>query len=432
MVSQAPAVGRPAPARHKRYAGLFSALKKVRWSISYVALLVYLVVITTYVWAGIGPYVMGLALIALAVEMKVRMTPVLALLGLLVIWAFLTHYSSPWPGNARSTVITAGKVWLVALVATSNLTERKRVRLFMLVFVAAFAMYPARGALFNYFLGGYTIFGRALWNYIYSNPNDLAALALLQVSLAAAIYVAEPAGWYRKGAIAALVVLPIVVLLTQSRGAFVGLLMFALLTFTTQRRKARLLGFAAVVALAAYLILPDTALERFTMVRTIGMGGSETLGALDDQGSAQQRYEIWQTARRIIADNPLTGVGYGNYALANGTYSPELGNRDSHSTYLNLLAEVGIPGFLIFASLIGVTIWRAEITRRQVRARNPVLSQQIRFLELGLAGFLLAGIFASYAKLTFLYVQLVLIWALTDLARRELRPPARAYRRGVG
>ena len=44
-------------------------------------------------------------------------------------------------------------------------------------------------------------------------------------------------------------------------------------------------------------------------------------------------------------------------------------------------------------------------------------------ISLGLVGFLLSGIFASYGKLTFLYLQLVLIWVLCDLAASRLSGP---------
>jgi hypothetical protein len=52
---------------------------------------------------------------------------------------------------------------------------------------------------------------------------------------------------------------------------------------------------------------------------------------------------------------------------------------------------------------------------------------QLLALELGLLGFLLAGIFGSFAKLSFLYIQLATLWLVTDLAKNErLAGPAPA------
>jgi probable O-glycosylation ligase (exosortase A-associated) len=411
------------------FSGMFSALKGVRWSLAYAGMLFYTVIITTYTFQGFGTIVMAATLIAVLLEPKIRFTGLLAWFGALLVWAYVTHFSSMWPEASRAALTNIGKVWLIAFVASNTLTDRKRIRLFMLLWVLAYALYPARGAIFNYFLAGYTIFGRAVWNHIYRNPNDLAALTLLHVSIAAAIFVGERKGLYKVGAIAALVVLPMIVLLTQSRGAFVGLMLFGAVAFTTHRRKARLIGFAAILLVAAWLLLPSSAWDRFSMVSAIGKGGSEVLEELDDHGSAAQRYEIWDTAERIIADNPVSGVGWGNYARANAWYSRELGARDAHSTYYNLISEVGFVGFAIFVCLIGTVLLRAERTRRSIQSWDPIRAQQIRYLELGLIGFLAAGIFASYAKLTFLYLHMVLIWTLCSIPRP--RRPAASHSRST-
>jgi O-antigen ligase len=410
-------VAGPRTSKESWFSGWFSALKGVRWSLAYVGLLLYTVIITTYAFGG-GAIVMGISVFAVLLEPKIRLTGMLAWFGGLLVWAFLTHFGSLWPAGSKEALTNLGKVWLIAFVATSTLTDRKRIRLFMLLSVAAYALYPVRGALFNYFLGGYTIFGRALWNHIYRNPNDLAALTLLQLSIAAALYVSEPKGPYKLGAMAALLVLPLLILLTQSRGAFVGLLFFAGAAFTAHKKKVRLVALGAGLLLGAWLVLPSSAWERFSMVSVIGQGGSEVLEELDDRGSAAQRYAIWGTARRIIADNPVQGVGWGNYARANAIYSPQLGARDSHSTYLNLLAEVGVTGFLLFVALIAAVVLKAETSRKRIVKWDPLLAQQIRFLEIGMLAFLVAAVFASYAKLTFFYFHLALIWALCSL-----RPP---------
>jgi hypothetical protein len=80
---------------------------------------------------------------------------------------------------------------------------------------------------------------------------------------------------------------------------------------------------------------------------------------------------------------------------------------------------VGFPGLLLFLVLIAAAVARAEVVRRKLRERDPIAAQQLRLLVLGLVGFLIAGIFASYARLTFLYVHLVLIWVLGEASLRH-------------
>jgi probable O-glycosylation ligase (exosortase A-associated) len=404
----------------------------VQWTPSYAALLLYVVIITTY-RIGFGSIVIAVALLGLVLEKRLRLSGLMWWLGALFIWAAVSQFTSPWPEVVRAELIEFLKVALIVLVATTTLNSRARVRLFMIVSLAAFAMYPARGAIFNYFLGGYSLLGRAIWNNIFANPNDMAAFTLLQLSVAAAIFVREPRGIYRLGAAAALIVTPLVILLTQSRGGFLGAGVFALLAFTTYRKKARLIGLFAVVGVAALFVLPASAWDRLGMVKTIGQGGTETLSTLEDDGSAQQRYDIWQTSFRIISDRPVEGIGWGAYGLGNAMYSPRLGARDTHSTYFNIAAEIGVPGLLIFLGLLTATIGRSRRAQKALSVTDPDAAQQIRFVTLGLIGFLVAAVFATYSGITLFYLHVGLVWALTDTHLRSVpsRPVPVRRRRGA-
>ncbi len=57
--------------------------------------------------------------------------------------------------------------------------------------------------------------------------------------------------------------------------------------------------------------------------------------------------------------------------------------------------------------------------RRRVRYVYREGALQLRFLELGLLCFLVAGIWGSYSKLTFLYIHIALIWAVATVCERE-------------
>lgn len=393
----------------------------IQWSLSFAALLVYLFVIVTY-QLRIGDFVMALALIGLVFEKKgIRVPGLLIMLTLWLLWALLGWLASPWSALVYERIEVLWKLTLITLVAVAALNDRNRIRIFILAFVLFFALYPARGTLFNYFIGGYSIFGRAIWNFIYRNPNDLAALTLLQLSMAAGLLVTERNKLFRRAALVAVVTLAIVILLTQSRGVFIGLVGFGVLALAGEQRRARAIAVGGVIALTAVLLLPGDAWDRFGALGTLGTSGTEAFETMDDQGSAEQRFEIWKTAVRIIQDNIFTGTGMGTYGEANALYSPNLGARDTHSTYLNVLAETGAPGLLIFFGMIAAAVIPTERVRRRIKKLQPRSAQQLYFLELGLLGFMLAGVFASYAHLTFLYLHLAIMWGLATAHATELR-----------
>jgi O-antigen ligase len=304
---------------------------------------------------------------------------------------------------------------------------------FIVLFLLFFALYPARGTIFNY-LWGLKYFGRAVWNFIYRNPNDLAAITLLQFSMAVGLLKSEHRGWFKRGALAATIVLPLVILFTQSRGALIALIFVS--TFAVAKEIRKLKSFMLIVVMAAVIAMaaPSGVWDRLGGLRAAG--DVENLGEVDPDGSAEQRFQIWRVSWLIIADNPISGTGFGTYptvheryAAANSTVLPLAGGRrDTHSTYFNLAATVGIPGLAIFLITMGVTLLQADRVRRRCRDLLPSAADQLFFLELGLIGFLMAGIFASYAKISFLWIHLALLYAVTKACESDLRQITSARR----
>jgi O-antigen ligase len=215
------------------------------------------------------------------------------------------------------------------------------------------------------------------------------------------------------------------ILLTQSRGALIGLV-FALVLFFLMHssgKRVRTLLSALALGVLVLPLVPDSAWERFSGLKFLT--STETVAEADPEGSAEARYHIWRVARTLISEHPATGVGLGAYNTAHSQYAPRLnvppaalGNKDTHSTYLNVAAETGLFGALIFLAMIAVVMVDADVTRR--RARRTYRAQQLLALELGLLAFMLAGIFGSFAKLSSLYVQLTFIWVTARLTKHEL------------
>lgn len=424
-----------------------SELRLVDWDLGYVAFLGFILAIVTYL-LPIGEVAMGVALVALLFQTGgFRGTAPLWVLALLVAWAAIGYTSTQYPEVVSEQLLGFLKLWLIALVAVNVLRTRSQIRFFLIFFIACFALYPARGAIFNYFIVGYRLFGRALWNNAYGNPNDLAALSFLPLAIAAGLYVTERKGWVKFGALVSLFVIPLLILITQSRGAFLALVIVVGLglaghrALADHRRIIRIVTVGGLFAMLAVAIVPDTAWERFSGLRTAT--STENLSSVDEEGSAQQRFDIWRTAGQIIDDHPFQGVGLGAYQEAHDQYAmrdPTLpdGKRDAHSTYLSILAETGYPGLLLFLTMLGITFYRVEKARRAAKLILPKTTQQVFYMELGLLAYLLAGIFGTFALLSFLYIHLALTWVLartleqeTDEIKRMARHDAAKSARGL-
>jgi hypothetical protein len=90
----------------------------------------------------------------------------------------------------------------------------------------------------------------------------------------------------------------------------------------------------------------------------------------------QGRVVLAHAALKVSAAYPLFGVGIGRFSTVAGAYlSPEmrqpLEHENAHNNFLQLLAELGLAGFLPFAWILGLLGWRVLVA---VRIGNAVLA----------------------------------------------------------
>ena len=405
----------------------------VQWSLTYVGFLGYIYAITTYRFP-IGDVSIVIALLGLlTMKEPVRVPGLLKGLAVFLLWGVLGWALSDYPNLVYLRLNAMVKLWLIALVAANALRTRQQLRFFLVFWLGCFALYPVRGAFFNYYLYGETLYGRALWNYIFSNPNDLGAYCILQLAMALGLHAIEGKGPVRLSTRIGLLLVPLLILLTKSRGAFLGFSVFLLFALWGQKRRGRAIGITLLLASAVIAIAPKNTLDRVFALRNIEASGS--VAAADDEGSAEQRYEIWKVARRMIRENPIAGVGLGAYPMAHdlvsrqAQFSPSAwGRRDTHSTYLNVIAESGFVGFAIFVGAYLATFLSVEATRRKLRKLRPHSAQVLYAMEVGGVGFFVAALFASMAHLSFLVLHVITMWSVAELMKREVASAAAARR----
>jgi O-antigen ligase len=222
-------------------------------------------------------------------------------------------------------------------------------------------------------------------------------------------------------------VLPLIVLLTQSRGALIALAVTLVVGFWRQRRHIKPRHALALLCLGGLLaaLAPKGVWERLGGLRHAT--DEQGIEAMDAEGSARGRWEIWKIAVRIIGSSPISGVGYGAYGVAHSELAFKLdveggaqGQRDTHSTLLKVTAETGIVGLALFIGIVGSVVVFAERVRRRARRTLPTAARQLLFLELGILAFHIAGIWGSYANISFTYLHLALVWTFAESCRQQL------------
>jgi len=194
-----------------------------------------------------------------------------------------------------------------------------------------------------------------------------ASLQIRQGSLYPALHRLERRGWIKRAAQVGVVLLPLLVLMTQSRGGFIALALFSICCIVGQwsqlrqvldpTRRLRLVLTLLAVVFAVAFFAPDGVWARVAGLQHLTT--TDQLDQVDQEGSARQRFEIWRVANKIIRENSLTGIGVGAYPQAHAVYArgeefdpTAAGTRDTHSTYLNVLAETGVPGAIAFFGVV--------------------------------------------------------------------------------
>ena len=413
-----------------------SPFRQVRWTIPFIAILGYILAVTSYRFPIAEVSVIVGLLGVLLSGQRMRVPSLIVLLGTYLVWCIIGYAQTRYTIVVWDKLLNQARVALIMLLAANAIRTRAQVRFFLVFLLGCYAFFPVRGAFANYFIYGETLFGRAKWNQVFANPNDLASLTLLQLSIAAGLVITEPKGWVKWCAAIGVALLPLLMLFTQSRGALIALGVFTLIALIGQRRRLRaILGARrlrrvwvalAVTSVIVVLAAPKDVWERMSGLRH--MTSTETLTEVDPEQSARQRFEIWKVASTIALDHPVTGVGLGAYPYAHFVYARRdvfdpigRGFRDAHSTYLTVLAETGIPGFVIFAALVGASFVHSDRWRRRCRKHLPRASLQIFYLELGLATYLIAGIWSSVAHLAFTYLHLTIMYVVAEMHGHELR-----------
>ncbi len=404
----------------------------VDWSLGYIAFLGYVFIISSYV-VNIGQILMITAILAVTFGggERWRLHPALIVFTLFIVEVALTYKVTQYAYYDTKPLQDILKVLLITAVAVAVLNSRARIRFFMFWYLAAFAMYPVRGGVFNWFFYRATTQGRVAWNNLFENPNDFAALMIFPLGICVAVLCTERTKLVKQAAFAGLAVMPMVIFMTQSRGAIlaIGGGVFAFFLLQGKGRMKSFLSLAGI-AVVVFIFAPRDVWTRMANLKSAASGGN--LRDAGDSNSAAQRFEIWKVAWAVHQDFPIVGVGWAGYPIAHSDFARRTGfekfargARDAHNTYLTLLTETGWVGFLLWSTMIGIIVSGAIKAMRRVRQFRPDYALQIKMLLLALLSYGMAGVFGSFGAMSFTYIHLATIIAATIVTNNEVNALAR-------
>ncbi len=239
----------------------------------------------------------------------------------------------------------------------------------------------------------------------YADPNFYSQATLVTVAIGLGRFIGDPARWVRILGIAAAGTAALAVVLSFSRGGMLGLIAVLLLAAFFHRPQPSMLAGVGLVMLALAAAIPASYQQRVTTLTSAvpGIAAEDEVGDVSVRGRTSEVIAGLQMFR----DNPLLGVGPGNYPARYQEYSRALGidprreDREAHSYYVEIAAETGAVGLFFFGTLlVGV----AASLRRALRSEHGERRRSAKDLSIALGGYSVTSLFlhSEYDRLLWL------------------------------
>jgi len=261
---------------------------------------------------------------------------------------------------------------------------RTQARLKALLFLAlCVSIWLSLGAINDYRLGlmtveGYRVSGRG--EGLFGNPNDMALhlVTIIPIAMALCFATGRPIRRVFYGG-AALLMLAAVVL-TFSRGGFIGLLVAsAFLAWKMGHRHRLTIVIVGLILLLLFLALAPNYATRIASI---------FVPSLDPVDSAGVRRELLFRSIMTAIRHPLLGVGMGNFHIVS------IHEQVSHNAYTQVAAEMGIAALVTYTMFIVTSLRKLGQVARETFGKPS--STRYYYLALGLQASLLAYMASSF------------------------------------
>lgn len=379
-----------------------------------------------YVWSWLGymnphrlaygfavdfPFAQIVALVTIAamfiknVPKKLQWTPETTVLMMLVIWMFITTLFADIPGAAWDKWDKVWKVQLFIFLTVILITTPERLNLLIWVIALSLGFYGVKGGIFTIQTGG---------NYLVLGPEDsfigtrgeIGTALNMTIPLMRYLQLTAKKVWIKHGLTVAMVLTGFAVIGTQSRGAFLGLMV--VLFFLVLKSRKRFF-FTIMIVVAGYSI--------YNFMPSEWKARMHTIETYEEDASAMGRIDAWQFAIHKANESPVVGGGFEVTA----------GRRAAHSIYFQMLGEHGYVGLFLFL-LLGITTWHgASWIRRQVKndEERHWMGDLAAMTQVSLVAYASGGAFISQAYFDFFYhlVAVIAICRIILMKERAKQKP---------
>jgi putative inorganic carbon (HCO3(-)) transporter len=238
--------------------------------------------------------------------------------------------------------------------------------------------------------------------WVVGDPNYFSVSALLFLPMAYLMLKEKGRPWQWMYCVGCLILTVLALMVSASRGGFLGMTGAALFIILRSRARIRNMAVIIVGMILLTVLTPFSPWDRFA---------NPTSG---DTAAVDTRVALWHAGMRMVEAHPFLGVGLGNFRFEAPAYvnyaelpTVERADRVAHNSYVEIVAELGLPGLLTFAAILVSALFSTEgVRRRAARAGIEFLQQVALGSQAGIIGASIAIFFVSahYLKLFWLAI----------------------------
>ncbi len=324
-------------------------------------------------------------------------------------------------GSVRDLVIHTGGFMYLIFIINEIKTEEQLHGVIVAVSVAATIL--ALHGIYQY-LGGVDVKEgwvdaysnspiRARAYSLFGNPNIFAEYLVIAIPLTVGIFWSTKRDGVRLLFLAMFLLQAAALVLTMSRGGWLGLAVAAFVFICLVRKELLLLAIPLMGA--AVFFVPTSIVNRFMTIFNFA------------DSSTSYRFKIWEITEIIIHNHFLVGLGLGHrpFKAVFEQYMPGMGIFHAHNTFLQIFAEMGVIGFLLF--LIFMVSIFVNLARYPLKSENCYVKIMGAAVASSIAGMLFHGIFENILYMTKItttfWLLLAVTFALVRICKKDLANP---------
>ena len=313
-----------------------------------------------------------------------------------------------YPKDAWIQLEKVSKILFMTFITLILFQDQRKLRILLLVTAVSLGFFGLKGGIWAILTGGqYQLHGPP---DSFIEANTALGLAL-NMMLPIFLFLGrnETRKWLRLLFLAMFFFSIVGIVVTFSRGAFLGLLVVVGMLLLKSRQKILASFFLVGCIIVVLSFLPGMWVKRM-----------ETIGTYQQDMSSMGRIRAWQVSYALALDHPFLGGGFETFSgeIYRKYLPPKLlatadVGTGAHSIFFQILAEHGFMGLLLFVGLIASTMLSLHKIAK-VCKRNPDM-QWIHgcasMLQVSMFGYVASGFFLSmcYFDLFYLLVAITVI-----------------------